>query len=391
MGKKIAIALCVGLIFFGMATFAVGYAIGGRPGSISVDDDKLVYSSWDEDVVLGNAPYWMRGWTEEFYFMSLDFDKWREFTSGNNYNYESDTDYSYDYDDDYDYDYDNSSESKTWFNHSGDYVPEVKGEVRNVAIPAGAENIKKVDIEISAGYVNIVKGDTFSITVQGPLQCTAAIEEGELKISSIYKGLTNNSWKADALNKPSEPSYRIYLNGKDITTIYTITLPDNLTELDYDTYTGKTTIQDLSFTDIDLNMNAGELHTKNITAVEGDFHVDAGYMMVKDSQVDNSSFSADAGMIEVIGYSGSSTSLDVSAGLIEFNGSVATQLEADCDAGKIKITHPRPAQYSWASKADLGTVNIDGNWYSGSKTSGGSATPHFDLSVDLGLIELIFK
>ena len=324
MGKKVFFAITGGLALFGLAVAIVGFALGGRPGGVTAMDGKLVYYNRQEMIPLADVPNWWRWNGIHLFSWNSDF---------------------------FDGDGDTSTSTGTG-GHSTQGVPFQNGQ------------LKKVDINISAGRLIIRSGAEYGIEVDGLLEYSSTFEDGTWKIKSVFPGTINNQ------------NGRYWLDGKDITTTFTITLPESFPSLDIELGAGHATVQDLALDQLECDTDMGKLDFINVTANEADFDVNMGD-------------------ITATGFVGRSVELDCDMGNITLEGSVSQSVKANCDLGNINIRLARPASYSGSAGSSLGNVNVDGSRtrgkFSGSFDDGiAGANPTFKLDCSLGNIDLKF-
>lgn len=358
MGKKVVLAVFGGVALLGILTAIVGFAMGGGGGSLNVRDGHWVYHGREGTVQLGTAPHWAQRWNNSNWhlfnfrggwnavndaiddaFDDVDDDDWDD-----NYN----DGYNYEYNYSYDYDY---------------HFTPGSNKVDDVAPPVSANQLTKIDIDISAGFVVVKTGDEPGLKVEGPLEYRTYMDEGVWHIKSDHNGL---QWRSAAF----------WLNGRNMSTKFTVTVPAYLA-------------------DLEVNINAGDANLRDLEVGELDVSAGAATISLTDITADSIDLSAQAGQINAENVSAAEADFNCQAGDINFDGALSGKVEAECQAGDLSIITVRPADYGWKARASMGSISIDGSNVSGlsSDTTGGnqSALPYFDLDCSAGSITIVFK
>jgi len=321
MGKKIVLWVFGGIALAGLVIAIVGFAIGGMPGSISLIDGQWVYHSGPNNVPLFSAPKWASRWQERH----------------------------------------GSDSSHDAFGTSS-YT-----NAEHVVI---YEDVEKLTLDISAGYVKLVPGDAPTLTVDGKLPYTENYDDGEWHITARHDNISSRwdgGWGRNLF----------WLGGENVTTTFTLTLPADVLD------------------GMDINIGMGEADISGFTLEQLDCITDMGAITLGDTTATTAAFEVSMGGIEVTGFEGQTVSLTTNMGGIDFTGAVGETLNANCSMGGITITVPRPDDYGWSAEVSLGAITIDGYGTGGldSNSSGGSrdAHPYFDLECGMGSIEVIFS
>lgn len=327
MGKKIFFAITGGLALCGLAVAIVGFALGGRPGGFVVSDGQLTFYNSNESVALANVPSWWRwstGWDGSW--------PWNHGKGGNH------------------------SNSAAGVSTSGEAV----------FVPA-AQTVKAVDIKISGGYLNIVTGSEPGLTVEGPMVYESSLEDSVWTITSSYKNLSVRNQNGQQ---------RFYHNGQDITTIFTLTLPETLSTLATDTAQAIVNIHGFTLNELSCRVDMGTLKVLSCT-------------------VNKASFNLAMGEMDITGLDADDCTLDCDMGAIYLEGNVRRRLTADCDMGDITALLARPATYGWKADAGMGNIEIDDQTIAeglGASSSGNAdVLPFFDLDCNMGNIEINFS
>lgn len=326
MGKRIVLAVFGGVACVGLVLMLVGFMLGGRFGSVTVVDGQMVYASGEETVAFAKAP----AWANNIHIINWNVSNWHNI----------------------------------WSRTGKPEKPEkpAAGGATTEA-PFSASELKKVEIDIAAGYVFIESGDTPSLVVDGTLDYTSTFREGTWTI------------KADHENITSREGGIFWLNGKDVTTTFTITLPKEFKELDVEIGMGEASVANFTLNEADFDAAMGTMYVENVTAKEAEFTVGMGNMTATGIYADE------------IG-------LDCSMGTMDFSGEAAKKLEAECGMGRIYAQVPQPDDYSYTADVGAGSIRLGEHHTAGlggEMKSGGEAKPRFDLQCGMGSIEVDFN
>lgn len=337
MGKRIVLAVFGGIALIGLIIVIVGFAMGGKPGSITFSEGNTVYESYngEETHVLWHGPQWAA---------NLE-SRWRSrYHDSGSVSSLADADASY-----------AQSRSSSQLTGSGE----------NVASFA-ADEIHTLNVDISAGYVVIQPGDSWSLTVDGPLEYRSYSNGGTWTVEADFDDLVRG-WNG----------FAFLWNGVDMTTTFTITVPESSMSLDLKLDAGEARVEGLSLTTLQCELSAGSLVLRNTTTSAADIKVNAGQASITGLTADTCDLSCDAGEVQM-------------------NGSVASSLNVDCGLGSVDLTLARPASYTGSADVSLGTIHIDGR-ITGSGSLNGSfqggnadLTPIINLNCGVGVIQLHF-
>ncbi len=369
MGKKIVLAVFGGIAVLGLLTSVAGWLLGGRVGNLNTVDGYLTYTAGGKTVQVSKAPAWIDR-------LGYYINHWDENRFGwNNYDY----DYDYDYDSDYDNNLDENGEynprfafneedfsQPTWW-VSGEDVT-TQGEERVENLPFTAAQLQYANIDIEAGYVVIQEGENPGLTVRGPMSYKSTFSDGDWDITSDVGRNISTRTENGVL--------RFYQGGRDITTVFIVTLSKNVQdvqgELDFGTMTVK------------------PLETQNLN-----LHLALGAMQVQGGKAQDAVLAVELGDMRVNGLVAESCALDVELGKMDFVGTVNSSLSANCELGTLnaKLTKPANGYYAYA-KADLGNITVDGQGVTMSEHSFGQEGGHsleMDLNCGLGSMVVDFQ
>lgn len=284
MGKKVIIAVFGGIAVLGLIFMIVGFALGGRPGSLTVRDGDVVYLTRNESVRVGSAPGWMRNW---------HFWGWPDRSP-----------------------------------NSGTIAGGNTGSntVTNEVLNFSAADMRALDIEISAGYVVIEPGDTLALKVDGPLEYETWFSDGTWYIESIHNGIVGRGGG-------------FWLGGLDITTTLTITVPQSFDELDVDIGMGEAKVRGLTLNDMDCTSDMGTVTVTDCSATESDFTVNMGGITINGFTGQTTKLKCDMGSIKFEGGINRELSADCSMGSIKATLPRPAAYTADVDVsmGSIKL------------------------------------------------------
>ncbi len=222
--------------------------------------------------------------------------------------------------------------------------------------------LESLDIDIGLSTMHVVSGDDWGLSVDGFVPYSTSFENGTWSIhteNTIFHNLWNQFW---------------WLFRRD-ETVFTLVVPSDFEKLDITVSAGEVFVSDITLEDLSANVNAGSLILDDITA-------------------DTTTLSSDVGNIETTNLQTNICKLSTDVGNIEFHGDISDNLWASSNIGNIIIEVPHPGSYSWNIDSSIGNVSIGNmNMSSFSQTTSGSegtAGPHFDLSSDIGNVEVIF-
>lgn len=318
MGKKIFLSICGGIAICGLILAIVGLALGGRPGSITVAGGQLVYANRDEVVPLIDTPGWIVHWSED----------------------------------------ENLSANTPLLSSPTLAAPFTEGELR------------EVDIQLSAGYLVVQSGDTFGLSVDGPMAYQSHYKNGVWHLSARTDGLSRR-------HNDEQDRDHFWHDGRDLTTTFTLTLPSSFSTLKLSIGMGEAKVSGLVLGELHCQNGMGSTTLQDVQAEEVSLSLSAGDLVAKQMQADT-------------------VSMDCAMGNIEWEGEIRQQLVASCAMGRIKATVPRPSQYGYSIDVGFGSISIDGNhrgagFASTSEGDPQSTQPFYDLSCSFGSIEVLYR
>lgn len=336
-GRHIVLGIFGGIVLLGLILAIVGLALGGRPGGIRAEDGEFVYYSGGERTAFAPAPRWM---DESWWIMS--------------------TGWAYD-------------DTPAVANGASGGSPASGGTAaaggsRYEAAPFAAGQLKGVKIDIAAGYLEVKTGPEPGLTVDGPMDYTSSFQNGEWSIVSRYRNISVRSVGG---------KNRYWWQGQDITTTFTLTLPESFGRLDVSIDMGEAAVRGFTLDKLDCETDLGSLTIENVKAAKAELDVDLGE-------------------INAVGMEVSDCSLDCDLGSLTYEGAIDTRLEATCSLGGITVKTPRPASYSGSAEVDLGAITVDGRGVRSGDIGESFASPNhghspvFELECGLGSIEVVF-
>lgn len=335
MGKKIVLAVFGGIALFGLLIVIVGFALGGRPGSVTVRDGQFVFANRTEEVRLANAPYWMDG--DWYLFGGTRFNRFVSAITND--------------------DYDSS-------------VSAIEAIEATEAPAAGAgashhsaKGTLQVDIDIPLGNVYISTGKEAELRVEGPL-----------KYESYYDD--HGVWHIDGEDSDDHRFWKI----SDVNTDFHVTLPASIDKLELHIGMGEGKVDGLSLDKLDCSSEMGSIQVKKVLASTADFSVSMGEIVISD-------------------FEGGKADLSCDMGHLSFAGAVSESLNADCSMGSIECVVTRPAAWVVDAEGSMANISVDGSSFAGFASNHSShggdmnaANPtRFDLECGMGSIDIRFS
>ena len=336
---------------FGLAIIIIGVVMGGRPGSFYADGGRLIYQNSSESFDVGAAPGWMEnlGQITILGFGPADNGNAME------KEYKGKEEGS-------------KSESIQSPNHNNQHSPGFNGATKTVVSGETFDlsGYDKFDIDVDFGHVTIESGDSPQLYIDGLLTAEVWTENGVLKIKSDY----NNS---DVSEKSIGGIIHYFKNGEDITTTFTVTLPERIDVLDANLGTGSMEISSLTANKFLFDVDMGSGKANGVTAEETELQVDMGSISVSDHN-------------SVKAY------LDCNLGYLNYNGDVTGSLAAKCSMGSLKADVSEPGRTAYDINNSMGSIVLGGDSFgfsSDSKQEGGDVM--FSLNCEFGSIIVKFK
>jgi DUF4097 and DUF4098 domain-containing protein YvlB len=228
-------------------------------------------------------------------------------------------------------------------------------------VAMAADELETLQIDISAGFLVIQPGTEYGLTVQGELPYKQEYSNGHWKLTAY----------ADDIDVRGN---RFYLNGKDVTTTFILSVPE-------------------SFDELELQLDMGAAEVRSLTVQEAECITNLGAIDIMGLTAEKAILNADLGSIEATGISVRECEATSSLGHVNLTGDVYEKLVAKCELGSINGRLARPADYGWDMEADMGSINLDGHsvaGMNGSSEENSSADTFFDLTCGLGNINIQF-
>lgn len=236
--------------------------------------------------------------------------------------------------------------------------------VTNDAVTIPTESLQKLSIEIDAGYINIVSGDVASLTVEGDMPYKSSFDNGKWNISS---DIDSDSIKTDS----SDENTHFFLNGKDITTTFTIVVPNTLEKIELSSSLGYTSIDSVTVEKIDVNVAMGTATLDNCTATASELETSMG--TIKTNNLISQKCTANSEM-----------------GSIILNGTISESFTAESEMGSVIAKITRPSNYSWNADSSMGTIIVDNKKVSSEGQNGNGSGLKLDLYSSMGTVKVIF-
>ncbi len=360
MGKKVVLAVFGGIALLGLVMSIVGWALGGEVGSLQVEEGEMVYHTSQKSMNVGPAPYWMGN---GFQVMNLNWrDGWRSFwedvtTHREIAEYIAEGTASA---------WDGVSDDTNFMGKTGETIT-VEGPEQVVNIPASVE---QMNLQIELGYLVIKQGDALGLTVRGPLAYESDVDGSTWNFTSD----TDEEHNISTRNINGETHY--FRGNKDLTTVFILTLPSAMPELE-------------------ASMNLGQMTVKDIQTESLDLRMDVGSMLVNNVVADEANINTSVGAVSAQSIRANTCYLHTEVGSIEFAGSVSDYLDINSEVGSVNALLERPAGgYYATAEADIGTISVDGqNTRPGSSREFGNEenyTLEMNLISGVGSIDVQF-
>ena len=175
-----------------------------------------------------------------------------------------------------------------------------------------------------------------------------------------------------------------------------LTVPENFSadRVSINVSAGRCRVEDLRAETMELRVDAGELLAESVNATNFTASVAAGVCSIYNLTATDVRLSVDLGELKINGVSAAYLSTNVSAGSAIVSGKITQRGDFGCDLGKLSVElYGRASNYNIDLSVDLGSIDIDGERYSGSRSqqvfSSSNAIP-IDLRCGLGEIRLSF-
>lgn len=304
------------VVLVGIFCMLLGLAFGGRFGSYQFSNGQLYYQTADEKIVL---------WSSDTPFTSPNTPSTPDVSPTPSTPFVSDN---------------------------------------NIAATVPAADLQKLSIEIDAGYINIETGDVPSLTVDGEMPYSASFNSGKW---TIYSDIDS----ALITTRGAEGKTHYYLNGKDITTTFTIVIPTTLEKVDVSSSLGTTTLTSITTKKLSVNTEMGTTTLTNCTTTDSELSSSMGTIKTENLITEKCNVSSEMGSIVL-------------------NGTISNSLTAESEMGSVIAKLTRPDNYSWDIDSSMGSVILDGKKTTGSGSFGNGNGVKFDLSSSMGTVKIIF-
>lgn len=170
---------------------------------------------------------------------------------------------------------------------------------KNVDFNETYEDIKKIEIDIANSNIYIKEGNKFKVEATNVTSRFKSIQRKE-----ILKITDDKNW------------FLFWKQSGDIT----IYIPkDKLNELEIDSGSGKTIIEDTSINKIELDQGAGKLEINNLSVESIELNGGAGNIEINNSKLNNLELEAGVGKIDIDSVLLGTTSIECGVGKIELN------------------------------------------------------------------------
>lgn len=347
--RIVGIVAAVGGVFV-----LAGVLLGGRLGSLSSHDGRLVYSNSRDTFYLADSPNWLKN-LEGLSISSLGLNIFGVAET----NYDETSSESIIEDNGHLDEPEDEANSSMAFSGSSQTI--TSGNIVDI------NGYDSFEISIDYGYVTIQSGDAPQISIDGYLAADIWEEDGVLYIQS-------NCDDVDISQKSIDTITHYFKDGEDITTWFTITVPEYLGTIDARLGTGALDISSLNTDNFYVTVEVGAAKINNVTAQYTNLSADLGAISATD---------LDTGIAE----------LDCNLGSINIKGSVTDYLWASCSLGAIEANITEPELYGYEISTELGSVKLGDITVSGAseKEMSGDYDTMFYLDCQLGSIAIKFR
>lgn len=225
-------------------------------------------------------------------------------------------------------------------------------------------NVKnpKLDLDLSAGYFEIVETDGEDLIVNAADKINVTLDGDKIRVST-----------------PKQYTFfHINLGNDSKRNKVRIAVP-------------KGTV----FDEISMDLGAGEMVCDTLNCDKIYVDLGAGKMTVDEVESRKASFYIGAGEITVDRGTAKEMDIDVGMGSFAFHGEVSDELEASCGMGNIQMwLDGKEEDHNYAVECGMGRVIVGQHSYTGVSTEqkiDNNAQSDYDLECGMGNIEIVFE
>jgi len=290
-----------------------------------------------------------------------ELDRLRSKTSSDDYEY--DYAYEYEYENDYDYSYETGFALEEGFDLNeatmfSDSFEIYNGDVSKMMI-ADSSNVSSLDLSIGGCKFYIKESDDDNFYVEGT------------NVGKLQAYVKDDTLKLNALR-----STKIWDDIQNCRIV--LYIPGSY-----------------NFTDIDIEFGAGTMDLGSLRAEEINLEAGAGSIQAEFLYADEIKVSLGAGQIYAAEFETDKLTAVVGAGTMEMIGVVGQEAKLECAAGNISmILDGDVTDYDYKIESVLGTVNLDGQGYSGlasTRKIDNGADKEIKLNCSVGNITVEFR
>ena len=234
------------------------------------------------------------------------------------------------------------------------------------------QDIQELKIKIGAGKVLIQEGGEFALSIRknsNNAKIKSKVKDGVWKIEE------EGNWNFDFSLKDLKNIAKKMRKGMKKGVSILITVP-----------------MGFQADKIDIKVDAGKVVAQTLLAEEADFEVSAGTIEIEDLTVtEELDLHVGMGKVDISNGSIHDLDLDCDMGKVSLQGILTGENKIDCNMGTVQLKLENSASdYSFFAENDMGTVNINGENYSGfsSKEKQGDGDTKVELDVNMGTIEV---
>ena len=232
--------------------------------------------------------------------------------------------------------------------------------VTNKEFSQAFNGVTVLDLDYSAGYLEIEKGDVFKVEGYNlPDNFTAEQKNDTLKIKDSIKDPVKF---LNALSDSQKPHL-------------TITVPENIVfrEVELDFGASDTSIDTLKADRLKVDMGVGRVEMKNITA-------------------DNAKFNNGAGEVILSGMKLNDMDMECGVGKVSFEGSLTGKNKIDGGVGETTLDiEGSPSDFDIKGETGIGEFTVDGARFTEDRFRNSNAPNSLDIDSGVGSLRITFK
>ncbi len=219
-------------------------------------------------------------------------------------------------------------------------------DVPTFSLNESYQDVKRLDVEVNYGNVEIVRGNEFSIFAEN------LVDEG------MESYVTEGTWVIKEYNREMINFFGIKVPVWDVVHI------DGWGD-DFDPKIIITVPEDFVAENVSFKIAAGSAKIEEINALTGDFKVETGELKIEELTISNkSSYSIGAGNMILKNMTAKDITVDCGLGNVEISGSISGDSDISCGVGRVDVNlNGDDDDYTYDVSSGLGNVVIDGDKY----------------------------